>query len=66
MNRTDSKISKIAMTGLFAAMSYVVFTFLQLRFREATLRPFIWEMRSVYWERFCWAAYTAAWAGPSV
>ena len=31
MNRTDSKISKIAMTGLFAAMSYVVFTFLQLK-----------------------------------
>ena len=31
MNRTDSKISKIAMTGLFAAMSYVVFTFLQFK-----------------------------------
>lgn len=31
MNRTDSKISKIAMTGLFAAMSYVVFAFLQFK-----------------------------------
>lgn len=31
MNRTDSKISKIVMTGLFAAMSYVVFTFLQFK-----------------------------------
>lgn len=31
MNRTDSKIYKIAMTGLFAAMSYVVFTFLQFK-----------------------------------
>ena len=30
MNRTDSKISKIAMTGLFAAMSYVVFTSIHL------------------------------------
>ena len=31
MNRTDSKISKIAMTGLFAAISYVAFTFLQFK-----------------------------------
>lgn len=27
----DSRIYKIAMTGLFAALSYVVFTFLQFK-----------------------------------
>ena len=31
MSRTDNKIFKITMTGLFAAMSYVVFTFLQFK-----------------------------------
>ena len=29
--RTDSRITKIALTGLFAALSYVVFTFLQVK-----------------------------------
>lgn len=31
MNSKNNKIYKIAMTGLFAAMSYVVFTFLQFK-----------------------------------
>jgi uncharacterized membrane protein len=31
MNRTNNRIYKVALTGLFAAMSYVVFTFLQLK-----------------------------------
>lgn len=31
MNHTDNRIYKISMTGLFAAMSYVVFTFLQFK-----------------------------------
>ena len=68
MNRTDSKISKIAMTGLFAAMSYVVFTFLQFKITlpggDAT-SIHLGNAVCVL-ERFCWAAYTAAWAGPSV
>ena len=46
------KLSKIAMTGLFAALSYVVFTFLQIKITlpggDAILL-FIWEMRSVCW-----------------
>ena len=31
MNRNENKVLKIAMTGLFAALSYVVFTFLQIK-----------------------------------
>lgn len=31
MKRTDDRIYKVALTGLFAAMSYVVFTFLQFK-----------------------------------
>ena len=31
MNNNDNKVLKIAMTGLFAALSYVVFTFLQIK-----------------------------------
>lgn len=31
MNKTNQKIYKLTMTGLFAAMSYVVFTFLQFK-----------------------------------
>lgn len=31
MNKTDKLIYKVAMTGLFAALSYVVFTFLQFK-----------------------------------
>ena len=31
MSRINNRIYKIALTGLFAAMSYVVFTFLQFK-----------------------------------
>lgn len=31
MNKTNNRINKTALTGLFAALSYVVFTFLQFR-----------------------------------
>nr|WP_024835984.1 ECF transporter S component [Clostridium sp. 12(A)] len=31
MNRANTRIHKVALTGLFAAMSYVVFTFLQFK-----------------------------------
>ena len=41
----DSRIYKLALTGLFAALSYVVFTFLQIM-----PPPSIWAMRSVSWE----------------
>ncbi len=48
----DSRIYKLALTGLFAALSYVVFTFLQIKITlpggDAT--PFIWAMRSASWE----------------
>lgn len=41
----DSRIYKLALTGLFAALSYVVFTFCRLKLPSET-PPFIWAMRS--------------------
>ena len=49
----DSRIYKLALTGLFAALSYVVFYIfcrLRLPFPEETPPPFIWAMRSASWE----------------
>ena len=46
----NEKLQKIALTGVFAALSYVVFTFLQFRYLSpAEMRPpSIWVMRSVF------------------
>lgn len=45
-----NKVYKIALTGLFAALSYVVFTFLQFKIQlpGETQLPFIWEMQSAF------------------
>ena len=40
----SNKVYKIALTGLFAALSYVVFTFLQFKMQL----PSIWEMQSAF------------------
>lgn len=62
MNRKNDTAYKIAMTGLMAALSYVVFTFGQIRLTlpggDATS---IWEMRSACWERFSSADSTEGW-----
>ena len=47
----SNHLYKVALTGLFAALSYVVFTFCRSRspFPAEMPPPFIWEMRSVCW-----------------
>lgn len=49
----NEKTQKLVLTGVFAALSYVIFTFLQLRsrFREGTPPRFISATRSVCWAR---------------
>ena len=63
----DSRIYKIAMTGLFAALSYVVFTFLQFKITlpggDAT--PSTWGTPYAFWGRCSWADFTEDWEGPS-
>lgn len=63
----DQRIYKIAMTGLFAALSYVVFTFLQFKITlpggDATsihLGNAVCVLG-----RCSWADFTEDWEGPS-
>ena len=46
----SNKVYKIALTGLFAALSYVVFHFYSLRsiFQAEMQLPSIWEMQSAF------------------
>jgi len=54
---------KIALTGLMAALSYVVFTFLQIKIPlpggDAT--PSTLETPSAFLALYCSAVFTAAW-----
>ena len=57
----NEHVYKIVMTGLMAALSYVIFTFLQIKITlPATLPPSTLETRSAFLALFCWAASTAA------
>lgn len=54
---------KIALTGLMAALSYVVFTFYRLRslFPEEMQPPSTLETPSAFLALYCSAVFTAAW-----
>ena len=58
--KTNSTVMKIAQTALFAALCYVIFTYLQIKIPmpggDATSTL---EMRSVCLPHFFWAAGTA-------
>ena len=69
----NEKVWKIAMTGVFAALSYVVFTFLQFKIwlpgGDATSIHFgnaVCVLGALIlggvWARCSWAALPAAWA----
>ena len=54
-------IYKLTLTALMAALSYVVFTFLQIKVTlpgEMQLRSIL-AMRSVYLQLFCWVVCMA-------
>lgn len=59
--KTNSTVMKIAQTALFAALCYVIFTYLQIKYRcrEEMQHQSTLEMRSVCLPHFFWAAGTA-------
>ena len=65
--KEDVRIYRIALTGLFAALSYIVFTFLQIKITlpGGTPRPFTWETRSACWAPCSSGDFTGAWEAPS-
>ena len=68
MNEKNNKVYKIALTGLMAALSYVVFTFLQIKITlpggDATSIHLV--MLSAFWVLCFLAAYMAAWASMTI
>lgn len=60
---SHDKVLKLALTALFAALCYVIFTYLQIKIPMpgGDAASCIWEMPSVCWQLCCWADGTAAW-----